>query len=127
MCPHKHSSPLQFYLWIDEAHSIGFLGPYGRGVTDYFNVPPRSVDILMGTFSKSFAAAGGYIAGNKSLIDRLRLRGHAGPYAESMTPPVLMQVIASMASIMGVAAPSSPPSSTLVEDEYVHPTLLRPS
>jgi serine palmitoyltransferase len=92
----------------------------------------------MGTFTKSFGAAGGYIAGNKSLIDRLRLRGHAGPYAESMTPPVLMQVIASMASIMGVATtlPSSPTptagrrlvstgsttSSSSFEEEYVHPS-----
>lgn len=123
----------KFYLFIDEAHSIGALGPNGRGVTDYFNVPPRSVDILMGTFTKSFGAAGGYIAGNKSLIDRLRLRGHAGPYAESMTPPVVMQVIASMASIMGINTTSLPSSglrlisngsstsSASTDEEYVHP------
>jgi serine palmitoyltransferase len=61
----------------------------------------------MGTFTKSFGAAGGYIAGNKSLIDRLRVSGHSGAYAESMTPPVLTQVIASMASIMGIAVPSN--------------------
>jgi len=60
----------------------------------------------MGTFTKSFGAAGGYIAGNKTLIDRLRVRGHLGPYGEAMTPPVLTQIMASMASIMGVAAPS---------------------
>jgi serine palmitoyltransferase len=85
------------------------------------------VDILMGTFTKSFGAAGGYIAGNKALIDRLRLRGHAGPYAEAMTPPVLMQVIASMASIMGVATPPSgfrlvsSGSSSSIDEEYMHP------
>jgi serine palmitoyltransferase len=93
----------QFYLFVDEAHSIGALGPHGRGVTDYFSIPPRSVDILMGTFTKSFGAAGGYIAGSKVLIDRLRLRGHLGVYAESMSPPVLTQIVASMASIMGVS------------------------
>lgn len=92
----------KFYLFVDEAHSIGALGPHGRGVTDYFGINPRSVDILMGTFTKSFGAAGGYIAGNKVLIDRLRLRGHSGAYAESMSPPVLIQVIASTASIMGI-------------------------
>ena len=59
----------------------------------------------MGTFTKSFGAAGGYIAGNKALIDRLRLRGHGGAYAEAMTPPVLIQVMTSMASIMGVGSP----------------------
>jgi serine palmitoyltransferase len=57
----------------------------------------------MGTFTKSFGAAGGYIAGSKTLIDRLRLRGHSGSYAEAMSPPVMTQIIASMASIMGVA------------------------
>lgn len=76
----------------------------------------------MGTFTKSFGAAGGYIAGNKSLIDRLRLRGHSGPYAESMTPPVLTQVIASMASIMGVSPQSLMSSTSSREDlEYAHP------
>lgn len=42
----------QFYLYVDEAHSIGALGPRGRGVCDYFGVDPKSVDILMGTFTK---------------------------------------------------------------------------
>lgn len=87
---------------MDEAHSIGALGPHGRGVADYFNIPPRSIDILMGTFTKSFGAAGGYVSGSKALIDNLRVRGHSGPYAEAITPPVLMQIVASMASIMGV-------------------------
>lgn len=43
----------KFYLWIDEAHSVGALGPRGRGVCDYFDIDPRQVDILMGTFTKS--------------------------------------------------------------------------
>lgn len=92
----------QFYLFVDEAHSIGALGPHGRGICDYFNLPPDSVDLLMGTFTKSFGASGGYISGNKALIDRLRLRSHAGSYAEAMSPAVLTQIVASMASIMGV-------------------------
>ena len=104
---------MQFYLFIDEAHSIGAMGPRGRGVTDYFGINPRDVDILMGTFTKSFGAAGGYIAGHKAIIDRLRLHGHSFTYAEAMTPPVLTQVFASMASIMGVTLPKTPekPSS----------------
>ncbi|EKM56758.1 uncharacterized protein PHACADRAFT_254057 [Phanerochaete carnosa HHB-10118-sp] len=104
----------KFYLFIDEAHSIGAIGPHGRGVCDYYDVNPRDVDILMGTFTKSFGAAGGYIAGNRSLIDRIRLSGHAGAYAEAMAPPILTQVVASMASIMGVTLPrlDKPTSST---------------
>ncbi|OJA16534.1 hypothetical protein AZE42_00657 [Rhizopogon vesiculosus] len=103
----------KFYLYVDEAHSIGALGPHGRGVTDYFNIHPRSIDLLMGTFTKSFGAAGGYIAGSKTIIDALRLRGHSGPYAEAMTPPVLAQIVASMASIMGVAPTSQQTNSRL--------------
>ena len=102
---------MQFYLFVDEAHSIGAIGPHGRGVTDYFGINPRDVDVLMGTFTKSFGAAGGYIAGKKAIIDRLRIQGHSGTYAESMTPPVLTQVVASMASIMGITLPAEKPSS----------------
>lgn len=55
------------YLYIDEAHSIGALGPTGRGVVEYFGLDPKDVDIMMGTFTKSFGAAGGYIGGRKVL------------------------------------------------------------
>lgn len=53
------------YLYLDEAHSIGALGAKGGGVVDYFGANPKNVDILMGTFTKSFGSAGGYIAGSK--------------------------------------------------------------
>lgn len=53
------------YLYLDEAHSIGALGPTGRGVVDYFGLDPEDVDIMMGTFTKSFGASGGYIGGKK--------------------------------------------------------------
>ena len=53
------------YLYLDEAHSIGALGPNGRGIVDYWGCDPRDVDVMMGTFTKSFGAAGGYLAGNK--------------------------------------------------------------
>lgn len=76
---------------------------------DYFGVDPREIDILMGTFTKSFGAAGGYVAGSKDLIDRLKVRSHGLTYAESVSPPVLTQIMASMASIMGVAPPLALP------------------
>lgn len=53
------------YLYLDEAHSIGAVGATGRGVVEYFGMSPDDVDVLMGTFTKSFGAAGGYIAGKK--------------------------------------------------------------
>lgn len=53
------------YLFVDEAHSIGALGRTGRGVCEHCSVDPGDVDILMGTFTKSFGACGGYIASSK--------------------------------------------------------------
>uniref|UniRef100_A0A8C7PR78 serine C-palmitoyltransferase n=1 Tax=Oncorhynchus mykiss TaxID=8022 RepID=A0A8C7PR78_ONCMY len=89
------------YLYLDEAHSIGALGPGGRGVVDYFGLDPRDVDVMMGTFTKSFGAAGGYIGGRKELLEYLRSHSHSAVYAASMSPPVVEQIIASMKCIMG--------------------------
>lgn len=89
------------YLYLDEAHSVGAMGPRGRGVVDYFDMDPRDIDILMGTFTKSFGSAGGYIAGSKRLIDYLRVESQAACYATAMSPPVAQQIITAMRSIMG--------------------------
>ncbi|XP_053612373.1 serine palmitoyltransferase 3 [Plodia interpunctella] len=94
---------LGLQLFVDEAHSIGALGPRGRGVTDYWGVPPSDVDILMGTFTKSFGAAGGYIAGPARLVNHIRAAGHAAAYAHSMAPPVAAQVLAAMRRIRSPA------------------------
>ena len=53
------------YIYLDEAHSIGALGPTGRGVVEHFGCDVNDVDIMMGTFTKSFGGAGGYIAASK--------------------------------------------------------------
>ncbi|XP_048393558.1 serine palmitoyltransferase 2 [Stegostoma tigrinum] len=89
------------YLYLDEAHSIGALGPTGRGVVEYFDLSPKDVDVMMGTFTKSFGAAGGYIAGKKELVDYLRSHSHSTVYATSMSAPIAEQIIASMKCIMG--------------------------
>lgn len=91
----------KFYLFIDEAHSIGALGKRGRGVCDFYGIDPGKVDVLMGTFTKSFGAAGGYIAGSKELIHHFRNTGIGYIYAEPMSPPICQQVIMSMKIIMG--------------------------
>lgn len=51
-------------MYLDEAHSIGAVGETGRGVVEYWGVDPADVDVMMGTFTKSFGSAGGYIAAN---------------------------------------------------------------
>ncbi|XP_041032052.1 serine palmitoyltransferase 3 isoform X1 [Carcharodon carcharias] len=90
------------YLYLDEAHSIGAVGPTGRGVVEYFSVDPADIDVLMGTFTKSFGATGGYIAGKKELVNYLRGFSHSAVYAASMPPPIAEQIIRSLKCIMGL-------------------------
>jgi len=67
-----------------------------RGVVEHYGLDTDDVDIMMGTFTKSFGAAGGYIASNKTVIDSLIGRSHANLYATSMSPPVVQQCIVSV-------------------------------
>jgi serine palmitoyltransferase len=94
-----------FFLFVDEAHSVGALGPNGRGVCDYFGCDPAEVDVLMGTLTKSFGANGGYIAADKHIISKLRMT-HAGSiYGEAPAPPVLTQISSSLRIIAGDLVP----------------------
>jgi serine palmitoyltransferase len=95
----------KFHLFIDEAHSIGALGPRGRGVCDYFGIDPSEVDILMGTLTKSFGANGGYVAAEKHIIDKLRVTNAGTIYGESPAPPVLMQILSAVKIISGELVP----------------------
>ncbi|UXI22667.1 hypothetical protein NH340_JMT08610 [Sarcoptes scabiei] len=80
------------YLYMDEAHSIGAMGNRGRGIYDYYGCDPREIDILMGTFTKSFAAAGGYIAGDKKIMDYIRYNSAAFYYGSTMSPALCQQI-----------------------------------
>ena len=84
------------YIYLDEAHSIGAIGERGRGVTEYFGISARDIDIMMGTFTKSFGAAGGYIAGSRALVEHIRSHSHSACYATSMSPPVCEQIYTSL-------------------------------
>lgn len=95
----------KFALYVDEAHSIGALGPHGRGVCDYFGIHPSNVDVLMGTFTKSFGANGGYIASSKALIDKIRVTNAGTLFGESPAPAVLSQILTSLRIITGELCP----------------------
>ena len=69
---------LQAYLYLDEAHSIGALGAHGRGLCEHAGVDPADVDIMMGTFTKSFGSAGGYIAADRCVQLCSGLSLHSG-------------------------------------------------
>ncbi|XP_019879160.2 serine palmitoyltransferase 2 [Aethina tumida] len=89
------------YLYLDEAHSIGAMGKNGKGVVDYFGCDPKDIDILMGTFTKSFGSAGGYIAGSKELITFLRKKSYASEHAWAMPPALAAQIISVLKILMG--------------------------
>jgi 7-keto-8-aminopelargonate synthetase-like enzyme len=55
---------------LDEAHSIGAMGRNGKGICEHCGVNPADVDIMMGTFTKSFGSCGGYIAGDRCVHRR---------------------------------------------------------
>ncbi|MBM4091713.1 MAG: aminotransferase class I/II-fold pyridoxal phosphate-dependent enzyme, partial [Planctomycetes bacterium] len=74
------------FLMIDEAHSIGTMGPHGRGIGEHFDIDARSVDIWMGTLSKSMGSCGGYIAGCKELIEYLKYTAPGFVYSVGMPP-----------------------------------------
>ena len=69
----------QAYLYLDEAHSIGALGATGRGICEHAGVSPADVDIMMGTFTKSFGSVGGYLAADRC----------AGPHVSLVAPRAL--------------------------------------
>jgi glycine C-acetyltransferase len=73
------------YLMIDEAHSIGVLGKTGRGIEEHFDMPD-SVDIKMGTLSKTIPSVGGYIAAKKELIAYLRHTSRAYIFSAALPP-----------------------------------------
>ena len=74
----------------------------------------RSAPLRDSPLTARLDSSGGYIAGNKEVIDRIRVKSHSMAYAEAITPPVLTQIISSMASIMGVSPPLTAASSSPV-------------
>jgi glycine C-acetyltransferase len=73
------------YLMLDEAHSLGVLGKTGRGIEEHFDMW-GSVDIKMGTLSKTIPSVGGYVAGKKELIDYLRHGSRAYIFSAALPP-----------------------------------------
>ncbi|MFH1174823.1 MAG: aminotransferase class I/II-fold pyridoxal phosphate-dependent enzyme [archaeon] len=72
-------------LMVDDAHSIGVLGKNGMGTAEHFNLVDN-VDIIMGTFSKSFASIGGFIAAKKHVVDYVKHTSRAFLFSASIPP-----------------------------------------
>lgn len=82
-------------VMVDEAHGIGVFGEGGRGVCNHFGVA-NDVDLIMGTFSKSFASLGGFIATDKEITNFLRHHSRSYIFTASITPAATAAVNAAL-------------------------------
>lgn len=76
------------FLMIDEAHSLGVLGRTGRGIHEHFDIAGSEVDIWMGTLSKTLAGCGGFIAGERALVEHLKYAAPGFVYSVGLSPPL---------------------------------------
>ncbi|MDA1191640.1 MAG: aminotransferase class I/II-fold pyridoxal phosphate-dependent enzyme [Candidatus Poribacteria bacterium] len=80
---------------VDDAHSIGVLGPTGAGTAEHFGETER-VDLITATFSKSFACIGGFVAADEDVITFLKFRARSFIFSASMPPSAVATVIAAL-------------------------------
>jgi 8-amino-7-oxononanoate synthase len=82
-------------IMVDDAHSLGVLGKKGSGTASHFGLTNK-VDLIMGTFSKSFASLGGFIAADKEVINFIKHNSRSLIFSASMTPASAATVLASI-------------------------------
>lgn len=79
-------------MYVDEAHSLGVVGPQGRGVVHHFGLND-DVEIVMGTFSKSLGSMGGFIGGSREMIEYLKHKARCFIFTASLAPAVVGGVL----------------------------------
>lgn len=82
-------------VMVDDAHGIGVMGKNGRGTAEHFGVED-DVDLVMGTFSKSFASLGGFVAGEKKVISYIKHFARSLIFSASITPASVATVLATL-------------------------------
>jgi 8-amino-7-oxononanoate synthase len=82
-------------MFVDEAHSLGVIGPSGAGAVDHYGVQ-EDVDLIMGTFSKSFASIGGFVASESDVIHYLKHHARALMFSAAMPPYAVATVQAAL-------------------------------
>lgn len=82
-------------IMVDDAHGIGVLGETGRGICEHFGVTDE-VDLIMGTFSKSLASLGGFVAGDERVISFIRHHSRALIFSAAMPPSAIAAVQAAV-------------------------------
>lgn len=87
-------------LMVDDAHGIGVMGETGRGTAEYFGMLGK-VDIITGTFSKSFGCVGGFVAASKELIQYLRYYADSNVFSAAITPQATASIVKALEIIEG--------------------------
>jgi 8-amino-7-oxononanoate synthase len=82
-------------LFVDEAHSLGVFGEHGRGIAEHFDLEDE-VDLVMGTFSKSLATVGGFIAGAADVIDYIQHNARSQIFTAAIPPGAVAAVGAAL-------------------------------
>lgn len=90
--------PYGAILIVDDAHGTGVMGPRGHGTAEHFGVEGQ-VDISMGTFSKTLAVTGGFVAASKPIVSYLRFFARSHMFSASLPPVVLATVLAGLGII----------------------------
>jgi 8-amino-7-oxononanoate synthase len=103
-------------LMVDEAHGLGVLGPTGTGACELFGVESE-VDLRMGTFSKSLASCGGFIAGPADVVDFLRVQSRAFMFTASAVPAAMG---AALGALEVIRSPEGPALFARVLDNARH-------
>jgi 8-amino-7-oxononanoate synthase len=103
-------------LMVDEAHGAGVLGARGAGTAELFGVEDR-VDLRMGTFSKSLASCGGFVAGSQEVVEYLRIQSRAFLFTASAVPAA---VGAALAALRVMRSADGPPLLRAVLDNARH-------
>ena len=82
-------------ILVDDAHGVGIMGKNGRGTAEHFGLE-HEIDLVMGTFSKSFASLGGYVAGEKKVIQYIKHHARSLIFSASMTPSSVATVLSTL-------------------------------
>ena len=82
-------------VMVDDAHAVGVLGQGGRGTAEHFGLEDQ-VDLIMGTYSKSLAAIGGFVVGSRIVIDCIKHTGRSMIFSASLPPALVASVSAAL-------------------------------
>jgi len=100
-------------VMVDDAHGIGVLGKGGRGTAEHFGLEDQ-VDLIMGTYSKSLAAIGGFVAGSADVVDYIKHVGRSMIFSASLPP----SLVASVSAALDIVDEQPPLRATLWRNTY---------